>query len=225
MTKSELLEAVSVTGIVLNGLLHALQGITGMDGAQAKYLIGALAANGREELAAGGNQFWVDLGACFEAAQKAGANYLLMDQVRASAEALLPTGTAGIAVKNFAVRMSLVELARILAATTFKSRDEIDTYFDQINAAFERAEVIAADNMDNVAYRLLINLHAAVSNDLANRSRPLARMITYSFPSSLPSLALAQRLYADPTRADELIGENKPIHPLFMSPTGKALSS
>lgn len=210
--------------VALDGLLATLEGKTGLQGAQARYVCGQLSVNGRSELNAGGSQFWIDLAACFEAAQQAGATFETMDKVRTNAEALIVATPAGIAVKNFSVRMALAEQARILAATNFTSRQAIDLYFDQINASFDRAELVAADAQDNVAYTLLINIHAAISNDLANRSRPLPRMVSYSFPTGMPSLTLAQRIYYDPSRNDELIAENKPIHPLFMPPTVNALS-
>jgi hypothetical protein len=36
---------------------------------------------------------------------------------------------------------------------------------------------------------------------------------------------MSNRLYYDASRADELRAENKVVHPLFMLPTGQALSS
>ena len=36
-----------------------------------------------------------------------------------------------------------------------------------------------------------------MKDDLANRSRPLARMVSYTFPTSLPSLNLVQRIYSE----------------------------
>lgn len=224
MNSVDLKEAASVVAVVLDALLLTLQGQTGLIGAQTRFLCGQLSVNGESELSAGGSQFWIDLAACFESAQQAGATFETMDIVRSTSEALTPTGLPGIAVRNFSVRMSLVEQARILAATTFVSRQDIDNYFDQINASFDVAELVAADNQDNVAYVLLIAIHAAVSNDLANRSRPLPKMVTYSFPARMPSLALAQRLYSDASRGDQLIAENKPVHPLFMPSSGNALS-
>ena len=44
-------------------------------------------------------------------------------------------------------------------------------------------------------------------------------------PDAIPSVVLAQILYQDPTRAAELEGLNDVPHPLFMPPSGLALSS
>jgi hypothetical protein len=224
MQKPDIDEAMTVLTTVLNGLLATVTGQSGTAGARTRYLCGALATNGATELGGGGPQFWIDLGACFEAAFASSATFDTMDVVRSAAEALTPKGLPAIAVKNFAVRMALAEQARILAAMTFTSRQDIDRYFDRINASFDAAELVAADNLDNVAYMALITIHAAVSNDLANRSRPLPRMAVFTFPTSLPALNIAQRIYSDPSRSDELVAENKVIHPLFMPPVIDALS-
>jgi prophage DNA circulation protein len=41
----------------------------------------------------------------------------------------------------------------------------------------------------------------------------------------MPSVALAHRLYADASRADELRNENKIVHPAFCLRDGRALSA
>lgn len=224
MERKELDEAESVVGSVLDDLLNTIIAPVGESGAKTRYLCGWTRANARTLIAQGGNDFWIVLAACFEIATQGGSTFEAMDKVRAKAEALSPGLPAGIAVRNFSVRMSLAQEARILAATEFKSRQDIDRYFDRINDSFERAEVLAADNLDNVSYTLLVKIHATVSNDLANRARPLPRMVTLTMPQSKPSLYLVQRLYGDATRNGELIEENKPIHPLFMPRTIDALS-
>lgn len=224
MTQSQLNEAVAVTAQIITSLEATLAGQTGAAGAQTKFLCGALLTNGGIELYEGGYQFWIDLQNCFEAAQQAGASFAAMQVVLNTANALTPLGLPAIAVKNFAVRLSLLEQSRILAATTFVSRQQIDNFFGQIDASFQAAELVAADNLDNVAYFLLINLHAAVSNDLSTRSFALPEMVTFTFPQRSPSLYLAQRIYQDGSRNDELIGENAVIHPLFMPPTIQALA-
>jgi hypothetical protein len=224
MTKTDLNEAIAATALVLTALQNTLAGQTGAIGAQTNFLCGQLATNGATELYAGGYQFWFDLQNCFESAQQAGATFEAMTAVLTVANTLTPTGRPAIAVKNFAIRMTLMEQARILAATIFTSRQQLDNYFSQIDASLQAAELVAADNLDNVAYTLLINVHAAVSNDLATRAFTLPQMVTYSFPTRLPSLLMAQRLYQDASRSDQLIAENSPIHPLFMPATGEALS-
>jgi prophage DNA circulation protein len=56
-------------------------------------------------------------------------------------------------------------------------------------------------------------------------ARPLPRLLPYQFARVMPTLVLAQRLYADASRADEIRAENHVVHPLFCPLTGFALSA
>jgi prophage DNA circulation protein len=90
--------------------------------------------------------------------------------------------------------------------------------------AFAAMQEIAADDMDQAGYMVLIQLHAALAYYLAQTARPLPRMLSYAFTDTLPTLVLAYRLYADAGRADELRAENKIVHPAFSLREGRALS-
>jgi prophage DNA circulation protein len=227
MNKVELSEAVALSQTLIAGVLDTLAGRQGTAGAELRHLCGALTANAAVELDAdaGPLTFYTDFAACFAQARIAGATFAALDRVRRLAEAAAPGLPTGIAVKNFAVRVALAEQSKVLAATTFTSRQDVDTVLDQVNANFELAETVAADGHDNVAYRALIALHAAVANDLSTRARPLPRMVTYKFARRLPALTMAQRLYYDGSRANELALENKAVHPAFMPQSGRALSA
>ena len=73
-------------------------------------------------------------------------------------------------------------------------------------------------------YQALIALDAKVVADLTTRAAALPRLVTYSLRPQLTSHALANLLYGDAGRSDELRAENKVRHPAFMPPTGTALS-
>ena len=53
----------------------------------------------------------------------------------------------------------------------------------------------------------------------------LPRMVSYTVGAVMPALTLANRIYADAGRADELAAENKIIHPAFCPREGRALSA
>jgi prophage DNA circulation protein len=223
MKKKDLNEAVAVTNTLLTALLATLGGQTGMDGAQLMFLCGQLAANAGDEIAAAA--FGADFAACFEQARVAGATLAQFEAIRLLAMGQNPVGIPAIAVQNAGVRFVLVEEARILAATEFTSRDDIDNALAQVGAAFDAAELTAADSLDSGAYEAIIALHAAVNSDLVTRSLPLPRMVTYSYPLRKPALWLSQRIYGDGSRGDELVAENKTVHPAFMPPAGRCLSA
>lgn len=230
MNHADLTEALSVTNSILTSILTLIKGPTTIAGSKLVNAVGLLQTNAAEEInaipdhASTSNQFWIDMATCFDDTLATGVTYAEMDVIRLSILSLTPLGVPGIAVRNFASRMALVEQARIIAATTFVSRQDVDSVIRKVQVSFNDAEEIAANNLDNVAYVALTTLHAAVINDLSTRARPLPRLVNYNYQTVHSALWIAQNLYQDPSRFQELIDENKPIHPLFMPTSGRALS-
>lgn len=218
MQKQPLTEASGLAQQILAALPLILPGPTSIAGAQLDWMCGYMAVNAANQLNINpGTPFFANFSACFDQAFVAGATYAQMDTVRVLALGFTPLSQQAIAVANFALRMALIEQARILAATTFTNREQIDAYIDQINSSFCAAIDLAADNMDNVAYTALVALHGAVVNDLSTRAIPLPRIVTFTLARRLPALTIAQRLYQDPSQTDALIALNaSAVHPLFM---------
>ena len=225
-TKTALVEASTLAISILKAIEGLITGQSGIEGAELQFLCGELIASAQTEFAASlpvtisttpapAGTFWGDYTACFDQAQTAGVTFEQFETLRILAEASLPVSDAAIAVKNFSVRMVLVEEARILAAMTFVSRDQIDDFIDQMRENFDGAIIVAADNMDNVAYQALIALKGAVVNDLASRALQLPRLVNYTLARRLPSLYLAQTIYQDASRNDEIVAENEIINPNF----------
>lgn len=224
MTYGQRRQAVAALIAVLDALLMAGGAGTDQAGATLRQLCGALAATAATAVQAG--TFGTPLRACFEAATAAGATFDGMDRVRATAQAVTASDLPIQRVAQTAARFALVESARILAATTFTSRQDIDAAIVRANAAFAPAEDFAAGRFDNTVWRALVALHAAVIRDLTTSARPLPRMVSYSFATRMPLLTMANRLYGDAGRAGDLLVENRDtIHPLFMPAAGRALSS
>lgn len=223
MNRSELAEAIAVLGRILDALAETPGDRSTAAAADLRYRIGALRAGA--EAALKGAALGSALFGCFDAARLAGAALEAVGRVRAVAEAEAPAGLAGVAVAQGAVQCALIQESRILAATAFVSREDVDAALVRVNAAFAPAVEYAADAHDGAAYQAVIALHAAVVRDLAERGRRLPRRVGYSFARTVPALALANRLYGDAGRAGELVAENKVAHPLFMPGSGRALSA
>lgn len=148
------------------------------------------------------------------------------DRVRKAAEDEAPVSVEAEIMALLFIRLALVYEARaIIANVTFKSRQDVDAMKARMSAAFAPAQEYAADNKEPEVFRALVALHSAVIRDLVTRGRPLPRMTNYRFGRSLPSLRLAQRLYGDASRAEEMRDENKIPSPLFMPIVGQALSA
>lgn len=222
MTLDEIDEAKSILSTMMTALFGTVSGATGQDAAELYYAIGDLLANADTFLRA--MQMGAALLNVFDLAFTAGATIDNMELVRLTLTAESPVGLPAIAVTNIGIQMALSEEVKILAATTFTSRQDVAAALAAINGAFESAEEFAADNKDPTSYQALIGAHAAIVRDLTTRAKPLPNMITYSFGRVMTSHTLANRLYGDASRCDELVQENKAIQPAFMPISGTALS-
>lgn len=66
----------------------------------------------------------------------------------------------------------------------------------------------------------LIRLRVAIVRDVSEQADRLAHRSVFTTQALLPALAIAQRVYQDGTRADELVERNQVRHPMFV-PAGQ----
>ena len=221
MFKSDVPEATAVLVRMLNKLLE-VSPEKGRPGSALRTAVGDLKSRAPKLLRE--DTLGPPLVAVFDLARKAGLTLNRMAYVRSTVEKEEPRLLGAVLVKNAGIRMCLSTEGRILADTTFHSRQDADEQKNNMNKAFNKSEEIAADDMDQTTYRALVELHAAVAFFLVDTARPLPRMLNYRFSSPLSSLVVAYKLYDDAGRADELRNENKIVHPAFMPRIGRALS-
>jgi prophage DNA circulation protein len=166
---------------------------------------------------------------CFTLAQQIGATQPQLASVRTTVLTETPVSLGARLIMNTIVRICLATEGTVIANMTFVSRDDVDALRLQMNDAFNAAEEVAADDMDQMTYRALVALHGGITTYLVETARPLPRLVPYVFATIMPSLVMGNRLYPSTrkpgaARADELRAENKVIHPAFMPPAGRALS-
>ena len=77
---------------------------------------------------------------------------------------------------------------------------------------------------NDATFNQLRLLKAAVVSDLQTRGSTLPELITITRPISLPAEVIANQLYGDGSRADELVMRNNPVNPLFMPLSLECLS-
>ena len=122
---------------------------------------------------------------------------------------------------------TLAQESIVISDTNYVSRQDAEADLATIDAAFTLAEVDVAE-LNTDVYLQMIYLHAATIRDLVARSMLLPQVVDYKFTRTLPSLSIAQRLYPDDAlvedRSDELVLENKIVHPAFMPSSGICLS-
>lgn len=122
-------------------------------------------------------------------------------------------------------RAALVELA--LAATDYQPASYDDAFHlrEVVAGALDAEIAIAGDQGEDGVYAAFRTLRAAVVQDLTARGADLAQVRTFTLGGSLPALAVAQRLYGDAARADGLVAQVDPVHPLFMPPVFQVLAA
>lgn len=149
-----------------------------------------------------------------------------------SPAALTTPGQIGSAMSTMQValaallrRTALVQLATTLSTYQPSSQQDASAVLSNTVTLFGNEITVAGDAGDDETYQALIALQQAVIADMNARGADLASIATFQFNAPLPALTLANRIYRDPTRADQLVQQVAPIHPAFMPTTFQALSS
>jgi hypothetical protein len=222
MYKTDAEEAAPICNTVLTAILEQSP-VTGINGSQLRSAVSVFLHSAVTILVA--NEAGLYLENIFRLAQANGITLDQMDYVRGLAAAQIATTPGGTLIRDSLVLYCLVAEGMIISLTTFKSRDDVEAARLVIKNGFAPVEETIADGNDPDAYLTLVGCEAAIFYHLTQTAMPLPRMINYQFAQSLPSLVIAYRLYTDASRGDELRDENHVIHPAFMPPTGRALSS
>jgi prophage DNA circulation protein len=107
---------------------------------------------------------------------------------------------------------AIAEAARTASTINFISYDAAVGVMTKLLDAIDAEVLLASDSV----YATLVDLRAAVVKDINSRGADLARIIQYTPVRTEPALVIAQRLYGDATRAEEIIARNNIRHPLFV---------
>jgi prophage DNA circulation protein len=129
------------------------------------------------------------------------------------------------ATGNICRRTAVIALARAAQNYQPSSYNDAANVRTQVCALIDNEVTVAGDNGEDATLGALRSLRAAVIEDLTARGADLAQIETFTFKASLPALTLAQRLYRDPSRGDELVTQADPPHPSFMPVSFQALAA
>jgi prophage DNA circulation protein len=121
-------------------------------------------------------------------------------------------------------RYALAQLALTLTTYQPSSQNDAQTVLSNATALFDSEITTAGDAGDDESYMALRTLRQSMIADLTTRAADLASISTFTFQASLPSLALAQRIYRDPTQEPALVQQASPRHPAFMPTSFSALA-
>jgi prophage DNA circulation protein len=222
MLKADAQEAVPIVTAVLDNIL-TVSPTQGRRGSDLRTAIGDFKANAFALVQT--DAYAQPLANIYNLARLTGINFAQLDGTRAIADATTPQTVGAILVRDSLIMLSLATEARIIVDTTFASRNQVMQTQQVINAAFEPIEEDLADEMDATAFMAMTGLHANLTAFLTDTARPLPRMLNFQFNAVYSTLVQAYRLYADASRADQLLAENGIVHPAFAPRIGKGLSS
>lgn len=157
-----------------------------------------------------------ELLACFTLALDAVTDVVGLDHVLTHLFEEEPTTDMAVAIVNSAILFCMSAQSRVIVKMEFTSRDDVDAMIGKMTGFFDTAKEIAADSMGTACYQNLNSLAGSLTNHLATTARPLPRIIEFMLPVPMPALAASMRLYYTADRWEELVDENKVIHPLFV---------
>ncbi|MFU0912801.1 DNA circularization protein [Kluyvera intermedia] len=103
------------------------------------------------------------------------------------------------------------------------SRDESEQLAQRVSQQLDEALLLVGDRADDELYNALLSIRTAFISTMMNRSSGLSDLMLVTMAQPIPALTLANRLYQDSSRADELIQESRVPHPAFMPLTMKVL--
>jgi len=105
------------------------------------------------------------------------------------------------------------------------SADDASARIATLGPVLESLALQAADAGEDESFAALLDCRASIVEDLRARGATLPQVRTFTFGAPLPALAIAQNIYGDPGRADQLVTQVAPPHPLFLPPQFQALAS
>jgi prophage DNA circulation protein len=222
MNRAELAEAAGLVRFIVNLLLTVPVDTATPEAAQLRAACGAADADAEADLRE--YSFAGPLASCFVAVAAAGADADAMARVLSTIAQRPAESALADIVSTLAVRLALAYQCKAIAAMEIISRDQADALIARVGSAFDAAIDKAVDNRESDVFKDVSALSAAVVRDLSDRGRKLPQTISYGLNQRKPSLVLAQVLYADPSRGDELARNNGVIHPLFMPASVTALA-
>lgn len=221
-TKSERTEALDISRRMMTALM-GFQIEIGGAGADLRSAVGKFLAN--FSVLIDSRVLGTELFACFEAARATGATLVSMNNVRVAMFAEAPAFPLGLSIANGGIIFSFVEQCQIISRLTFRSRPQVEVLLDEMVTIIEAIKLNKADSFAASDYENVVALSALLVQHLSATERQLPRIVNYRMPVSYPALALANRIYGDGARSEELVAENEAVHPAFMQRDVIALSA
>ena len=118
------------------------------------------------------------------------------------------------ALTDFIRQTTVAQLAVVAVSQEYETVDSAVKVRDAVAEVIDQeAEVTKSDQV----YSQLTQTRAELVKALPAANQSPARVVPYTPAATLPALVIAQTLYDDATRADQIVSRNMPRHPGFIS--------
>ncbi|HGV3449934.1 TPA: DNA circularization protein [Raoultella planticola] len=107
-------------------------------------------------------------------------------------------------------------MAAAAAESNPTSRNEAEQITRRVSDQLDAALLATGDRADDELYSSLLLVRSSFLDTMSALSASLSELMQFNSAQPLPALTLANRLYQDVGRADELIQESDVPHPAFM---------
>ncbi|PHM60615.1 DNA circulation protein [Xenorhabdus stockiae] len=121
------------------------------------------------------------------------------------------------------VVLSVGAMVQVASDFTPSSNQEAHDLQTRVCQALDTALVMAGDLGVDEVYQSLMALRHEFMTSAELKGAESGRLAQFSLPAVLPALTVANRIYQDAGRSDELIQATDPRHPAFMPTRFKAL--
>lgn len=109
---------------------------------------------------------------------------------------------------------AVAEAAQAASAVAFTSVEDAVAVRNEL---VEVMDALMLGGADDDLYDALRTLRSATVRDINARGADLAHLVKFTPHQTLPALVIAHQLYADATRADEIVARNGIAHPGFVA--------
>lgn len=219
---SESVELKDIINRLLDNLSFSITSQSGREGVELRHKIGNIRSNYVSMII--DRTFPTELLSCFTSAKNANAKLSGLFVIHQGLFKEVPIGEISFAVVQMGILFCLSTESKMITNIEFTSRDDVELMMNKMRDIFEIARLLAADAPDSSSYQKLTILAGNLISYLSDVARPLPRMVTFKLNASFPSLTLSQLIYYTSDRAEEIVDENKIIHPAFCTKEIRGLS-
>jgi prophage DNA circulation protein len=133
--------------------------------------------------------------------------------------------TATQIISAMVCRSAAAALTETVASYQPASSNDAEARIAQIAPVLDQLAIAAADAGEDDAFFALRECRGAIVENLRQAAATVPQLREFSFGHAMPALALAQHIYGDVARTDQLVSEVDPENPLFMPTHFKALAA